>query len=383
MSDMNTNQIPFIDLSNLNPDKMLEFSFNFELLKYAITSLISNQQNMNEELLRLKLSQYRQQKQSGDLELKLMELKIKGAKSKEELEELNKEKKEINSQNDQIQKELESFKKEKDEQFPKKAMDVSPMKSQKYQIVNRKGMSDHEINSQTSNKFNESELMNDISNLKNKKGNKNKDTSSIKQDKKEKIENILPIEDLATKNDLEDINKKIESFINDKGNINSSIQTLEQELNNLKTKNDIQNKENMEKNIPKIIEETFDNKIKEIKNNINTINNTINNEISQLKENMKNNNSNIEEKISKMNKEIKNIESSLNQRIENSLDELKKNNEKIKNTLSMHSEKLTNVVSTPTFNNTKKELDQKIEIEKKILSEEIFEIKKFSKFFKK
>jgi hypothetical protein len=82
MSDMNTNQIPLIDLSNLNPDKMLEFSFNFELLKYAITSLISNQQNMNEELLRLKLSQYRQQKQSGDLELKLMELKIKGEKIK-------------------------------------------------------------------------------------------------------------------------------------------------------------------------------------------------------------------------------------------------------------------------------------------------------------
>ena len=54
---------------------------------------------MNEELLRLKLSQYRQQKQSGDLELKLMELKIIGKKSKEELEELNKEKKEINSQN--------------------------------------------------------------------------------------------------------------------------------------------------------------------------------------------------------------------------------------------------------------------------------------------
>ena len=54
MSHMNTNQIPFIDLSNLNPDKMLEFSFNLGLLKYAITSLISNQQNMNEELLRLK-----------------------------------------------------------------------------------------------------------------------------------------------------------------------------------------------------------------------------------------------------------------------------------------------------------------------------------------
>lgn len=74
-------------------------------------------------------------------------------------------------------------------------MDVSPMKSQKYENANTKGISDYEINSQTSNKFNESELMNEISNLKNKKGNKNKDTSSIKQEKKEKIENILPIED--------------------------------------------------------------------------------------------------------------------------------------------------------------------------------------------
>ena len=273
---MYTNQNPFIDLSNLNPDKILEFSFNFELLKYAMTSLISNQQNMNEELSRLKLSQYRQQKQSGDLELKLMELKIKGAKSKEELEELNKEKKEINSQNEKIIKVLESFKKEKDDQISQKAMDVYPMKSQKYENVNTKGISDHEISSQTSNKFNESEVMNEISNLKYKKGNKSKGTSSIKQEKKEKIENILPIEDLATKNDLEDINKKIESFINDISNINSSIQTLEQELNNLRTKNNEQNQENLEKNIPKIIEETFDNKIKEIKNSINNINNIIN-----------------------------------------------------------------------------------------------------------
>ena len=144
---MYINQNPFIDLSNLNPDKILEFSFNFELLKYAITSLISNQQNMNEELSRLKLSQYRHQKQSGDLELKLMELKIKGAKSKEELEELNKEKKEINSQNEQIIKVLESFKKEKDDQISQKAMDVYPMKSQKYENVNTKGISDYEINS--------------------------------------------------------------------------------------------------------------------------------------------------------------------------------------------------------------------------------------------
>ena len=38
-----------------------------------------------------------------------------------------------------------------------------------------------------------------------------------------------------------------------------------------------------------MIEETYDNKIKEIKNSINNINNTINNEICKLKENVKNN----------------------------------------------------------------------------------------------
>ena len=65
-------------------------------------------------------------------------------------------------------------------------MDVYPMKSQKYESVNTKGISDHEINSQTSNKFNESELMNEISNIKYKKGNK--DTSSISKKKKKNWE---------------------------------------------------------------------------------------------------------------------------------------------------------------------------------------------------
>ena len=62
MSDIYTNQNELIDLSNLNPNKILEFSFNYELLKYTLTSLISNQQNIIEELSRLKLSLYKQQK---------------------------------------------------------------------------------------------------------------------------------------------------------------------------------------------------------------------------------------------------------------------------------------------------------------------------------
>ena len=116
MSDIYTNQNELIDLSNLNPNKILEFSFNYELLKYTLTSLISNQQNIIEELSRLKLSLYQQQKHSGELEIKLIDLKIKGAKSKEELQKLHNEKEQLNLQNTQFIQELESIKNQVNEQ---------------------------------------------------------------------------------------------------------------------------------------------------------------------------------------------------------------------------------------------------------------------------
>ena len=43
MSKENINQIPLIDLSNFNPNKVIDFSFNYELLKYVLSALINNQ----------------------------------------------------------------------------------------------------------------------------------------------------------------------------------------------------------------------------------------------------------------------------------------------------------------------------------------------------
>jgi len=368
MSDIYTNQNELIDLSNLNPNKILEFSFNYELLKYTLTSLISNQQNIIEELSRLKLSLYKQQKHSGELDLKLIDLKIKGAKSKEELQKLHNEKEQLNLQNTQFIQELESIKNQVNEQIPQKISDIYTTENQKYETLNTKGISEHELISQTSNKISEKEIISEVSNIRNTKGTKSRGTNQDIEEIKEKIENIIQNKDLVTKNDLEDINKKMESFLNDISNINSSIQVLEQDLSTLKTKNNEQNQENLEKNISKKIEEIFENKIKIIKNDIN-------NDINQIKENMENNNLNFEEKITQMNEEITNIDSSTTEKIEKNLEEIKKHNEKIKNIFSIQSEKLSNTVSSTTFNNAKKEIEQKIENEKKFFDDKILEIK--------
>ena len=90
---------------------------------------------------------------------------------------------------------------------------------------------------------------------------------------------------------------------------------------------------------------------------------------------MENNNLNFEEKITQMNEEITNIDSSTTEKIEKNLEEIKKHNEKIKNIFSIQSEKLSNTVSSTTFNNAKKEIEQKIENEKKFFDDKILEIK--------
>ena len=95
MSKLSVNQNPITDLSSLNPDKIIEMSFNFDLLKYALSVLINNQQNMETEISNLKSSLFQQQEKSGNLELEIIELKLKKAKSPEELNELNNKKKNI------------------------------------------------------------------------------------------------------------------------------------------------------------------------------------------------------------------------------------------------------------------------------------------------
>ena len=351
MSKENINQNPLIDLSNFNPNKVIDFSFNYELLKYVLTALINNQQNLTNEISKLKLDNLKQKKNSVKLASEIIELKLQRASSPEELENLNNKKNEINSQGEQYDNDLEYFQKEINDQSPKKEVKLYNMKNKETESKNE--ITDKENISEMNNKVNDSEKINEKKEKKGKKEDK---------DKKEEKENI------EYKNMINDINKKIELLTQDSTNNKSLIQTLQQDFFSFRTKTIEQNKENMEKNIPQMIDEAFNNKIAPVQRNITF-------ELNQVKYNVNGLDKKFEEKINKLKEEINNINSLISEKLGKDFEEIKQSYEKIKNSLSLNSEKLSNTVTPLAFAKARKELEEKIESEKSTLSVQILEIK--------
>ena len=357
MSNINNNNNPLIDLSNINPNKVLEISFNYELLKYILTALINNQQTLSEELTKMKLSLYKQQKHSCDLESEIIDLKIQRVNSPGELEELNSKKNELNSKNNIFNTELESFIKQNEEKIRQKTMQIYTMKQPKYET--KKEISEEELSPRMSDELNEEEK------------NSKKDNVEVNKNIKERFSKTgkkISNDDFENNSSVEDINKKIEISFNDIKDIKSSIQTLQKDLSALRTKTSEKNKENMERKIPQMIEEIYDNKITSIKK-------LLNNDINQIKEDMEIINQNLEEKTSKFDNKTKELESLISKNFKNDLEEIKNNYEKIKNNISLNSEKLSNIVTPLDFANSRRELEEKIESEKKGLSLDMIEIR--------
>ena len=172
MSKENINQNPLIDLSNFNPNKVIDFSFNYELLKYVLTALINNQQNLTNEISKLKLDNLKQKKNSVKLASEIIELKLQRASSPEELENLNNKKNEINSQCEQYDNDLEYFQKEINDQSPKKEVKLYNMKNKETESKNE--ITDKENISEMNNKVDDSEKINEKKEKKGKKEDKDK-----------------------------------------------------------------------------------------------------------------------------------------------------------------------------------------------------------------
>ena len=353
MSKENINQNPLIDLSNFNPNKVINFSFNYELLKYVLTALINNQQNLTNEISKLKLDNLKQKKNSVKLASEIIELKLQRASSPEELENLNNKKNEINSQGEQYDNDLEYFQKEINDQSPKKEVKLYNMKNKETESKNE--ITDKENISEMNNKVDDSEKINE------KKEKKGKKEDKDKKEEKEK-------ENIEYKNMIDDINKKIELLTQDSTNNKSLIQTLQQDFFSFRTKTIEQNKENMEKNIPQMIDEAFNNKIAPVQRNITF-------ELNQVKYNVNGLDKKFEEKINKLKEEINNINSLISEKLGKDFEEIKQSYEKIKNSLLLNSEKLSNTVTPLAFAKARKELEEKIESEKSTLSVQILEIK--------
>ena len=358
MSKENINQIPLIDLSNFNPNKVIDFSFNYELLKFVLSALVNNQQNFNNEISNLKIDHIKQKQYSIKLASEIIELKLKKASSPDELDKLNTKKKEINSLSEQYDKDLETYLNEINSQTSKKEIKIYQMK--KDETDNKNELSEKENISETSEKIDSTEKKDD--NIDNKDIKRKKETKNKKEE--------TPKENLDTKYNtmIEDINKKMEELSQDLINTKSTIQTLQKDLFSFRTNALSQNKENIEKKIPIMIDEAFNNKISPVQRNLTF-------ELNQIKYSVTGLEKKYEEKINKLNEDTKNLDKTLNEKLGKDFEEIKKGYEKIKNSLSLNSEKLSNAVTPLAFSKARREIEEKIEEEKKALNIAILEVK--------
>ena len=357
MSKENINQIPLIDLSNFNPNKVIDFSFNYELLKYVLSALINNQQNFNNELSNLKLDNIKQKKYSIKLASEIIELKLQKASSPEDLDKLNAKKKEINSLSEQYDKDLETYLNQINSQTAKKEIKIYQMK--KFETDNKNEVSEKDNNSETSEKINDTEKKDD--NIDNKDRKRKESKNKKEETSKEKL-------DGEYKNIIDDINKKMESLNKDLTNTKSTLQTLQKDLFSFRTNTLGQNKENIEKKIPQMIDEAFNNKISPVQRNLTF-------ELNQIKYNVTGLEKKYEEKINKLNEDTKNLDTTINEKLGADFESIKKGYEKIKNNLSLNSEKLSNAVTPLAFSKARREIEEKIEEEKKALNIAILEVK--------
>ena len=407
MPKLSNNEPQLIDLSNVNPNKMLEMSLNFELLKYVITSLIHNQQNLGKEISNLKLSSLKQTLHSLELELSIKDMNLQKDLSPEEKEELLKQKDELKSKIDKIKREIESLTKENEEEQNKRKIPIYNMdkanmendndefneeekkieieqkdkkEKEKYEKENKKeNEKDTDINKDNEIKNNEEDKDYKTDNNEGKDEIKKEPETSEKEQKVEKEEktqeNQPPVpkgadtksdekEKEKEKNKYEDLHKQLQLIVGELKNVKSKQQTLDKDFSLFKQNVTEKIKSKLENEIPSMLDNAFEKKMALIKKNFNK-------NIDKINEDMNSLNENYDQRLTDLNNNILK-ELSLKEEMNNQeIEQIKNKCRSLKENLAITNEKLMNMITTLTFNNLKNELNDKIESEKKLTNLDI------------
>ena len=407
MPKLSNNEPQLIDLSNVNPNKMLEMSLNFELLKYVITSLIHNQQNMGKEISNLKLSSLKQTLHSLELELSIKDMNLQKDLSPEEKEELLKQKDELKSKIDKIKREIESLTKENEEEQNKRKIPIYNMdkanmendndefneeekkieieqkdkkEKEKYEKENKKeNEKDTDINKDNEIKNKEEDKDYKTDNNEGKDEIKKEPETSEKEQKVEKEEktqeNQPPVpkgadtksdekEKEKEKNKYEDLHKQLQLIVGELKNVKSKQQTLDKDFSLFKQNVTEKIKSKLENDIPSMLDNAFEKKMALIQKNFNK-------NIDKINEDMNSLNENYDQRLTDLNNNILK-ELSLKEEMNNQeIEQIKNKCRSLKENLAITNEKLMNMITTLTFNNLKNELNDKIESEKKITNLDI------------
>ena len=407
MPKLSNNEPQLIDLSNVNPNKMLEMSLNFELLKYVITSLIHNQQNLGKEISNLKLSSLKQTLHSLELELSIKDMNLQKDLSPEEKEELLKQKDELKSKIDKIKREIESLTKENEEEQNKRKIPIYNMdkanmendndefneeekkieieqkdkkEKEKYEKENKKEKEkDTDINKDNEIKNNEEDKDYKTDNNEGKDEIKKEPETCEKEQKVEKEEktqeNQPPVpkgadtksdekEKEKEKNKYEDLHKQLQLIVGELKNVKSKQQTLDKDFSLFKQNVTEKIKSKLENDIPSMLDNAFEKKMALIQKNFNK-------NIDKINEDMNSLNENYDQRLTDLNNNILK-ELSLKEEMNNQeIEQIKNKCRSLKENLAITNEKLMNMITTLTFNNLKNELNDKIESEKKLTNLDI------------
>ena len=306
-----------INIYNIEPNSLINLSFNFDILKYVITEMIKNQKNINNEISNIKSEILQNKKDTNKLQFSLLELRLATESNLDVKKNLEDEKTKLNKKLNELEEQIKISENNR----------LAEVKNTINEMINKEKLFNTQNNVNNDNNI---KINNDI-----KEKPINND-NNITLSKKEKSYNETKV--IKVQNN--EIEEEIKTIINDIKDIKSKQLFLEKDF--IQYKNDIE--KNISKKIEKYIPDLEDNLSSKIKLSENVLNEKIKkniNNINLIKEEHEQKNKEINQKLDEFEKSKKDISN------------LKQENETFSQNINTLTNNFSNYTQLSEFNKNK------------------------------
>ena len=306
-----------INIYNIEPNSLINLSFNFDILKYVITEMIKNQKNINNEISNIKSEILQNKKDTNKLQFSLLELRLATESNLDVKKNLEDEKTKLNKKLNELEEQIKISENNR----------LAEVKNTINEMINKEKLFNTQNNVNNDNNI---KINNDI-----KEKPINND-NNITLSKKEKSYNETKV--IKVQNN--EIGEEIKTIINDIKDIKSKQLFLEKDF--IQYKNDIE--KNISKKIEKYIPNLEDNLSSKIKISENVLNEKIKkniNNINLIKEEHEQKNKEINQKLDEFEKSKKDISN------------LKQENETFSQNINTLTNNFSNYTQLSEFNKNK------------------------------
>ena len=306
-----------INIYNIEPNSLIDLSFNFDILKYVITEMIKNQKNINNEISNIKSEILQNKKDTNKLQFSLLDLRLATESNLDVKKNLEDEKTKLNKKLNELEEQIKISENNR----------LAEVKNTINEMINKEKLFNTQNNVNNDNNI---KINNDI-----KEKPINND-NNITLSKKEKSYNETKV--IKVQNN--EIGEEIKTIINDIKDIKSKQLFLEKDF--IQYKNDIE--KNISKKIEKYIPDLEDNLSSKIKISENVLNEKIKkniNNINLIKEEHEQKNKEISQKLDEFEKSKKDISN------------LKQENETFSQNINTLTNNFSNYTQLSEFNKNK------------------------------